>query len=309
MRLGSFSKQNTACLGLIHGDRTLNLTELGRSGRRGYEVLAEARDATALWVPAARAVLDKLDQEIRASGMPAEWDQLCEPSQEFDWLPPVAVPEKIICIGLNYRDHAAESKMEIPKEPVIFNKYNNALVGASGPVILPSNSTQVDYEAELAVILGKQAKRVSPEDAVDYVGGYTLMHDVSARDWQFRTGQWVSGKTFDNFAPCGPHLVTPDEIDDPHDLDIRLTLNGRVMQDSNTRNLIFNIPTLISYTSHMFTLKPGDIISTGTPPGVGFARRPQVFLQDGDIVELFVEGVGTMRNRVIAEGKASRAVS
>jgi 2-keto-4-pentenoate hydratase/2-oxohepta-3-ene-1,7-dioic acid hydratase in catechol pathway len=309
MRLGSFSKRNTACLGLIHGDRTLNLTELGRSGRRGYEVLAEARDATALWVPAARAVLDKLDQEIRASGLPADWDQLCERSQEFDWLPPVAVPEKIICIGLNYRDHAAESKMEIPKEPVIFNKYNNALVGASGPVILPSNSTQVDYEAELAVILGKQAKRVSPEEAVDYVGGYTLMHDVSARDWQFRTGQWVSGKTFDSFAPCGPHVVTPDEIDDPHDLDIRLTLNGRVMQDSNTRNLIFDIPTLISYISHMFTLKPGDIISTGTPPGVGFARRPQVFLQDGDIVELFVEGVGTMRNRVIAEGKASRAVS
>jgi len=309
MRLGSFAKQNTACLGLIHGDRTLNLTELGRNGGRGYEVLAEMRDATALWVPAARAVLDRLDHEIRASGLPPEWEGLCEPTQSCEWLPPVAVPEKIICIGLNYRDHAAESKMEIPKEPVIFNKYNNALVGASGPVILPSNSTQVDYEAELAVILGKQAKRVSPEEAVDYVGGYTLMHDVSARDWQFRTGQWVSGKTFDSFAPCGPHLVTPDEIDDPHNLDIRLTLNGRVMQDSNTRNLIFNIPTLISYISHMFTLKPGDIISTGTPPGVGFARRPQVFLQDGDTVELFVEGVGTMRNRVIAEEKASRAVS
>lgn len=309
MRLGSFSKQNTACLGLIHGDRTLNLTELGRSGGRKYEVLAGIRDTTALWVPAARAVLDKLDHEIRASGMPPEWEGLCEPSQGCDWLPPVAVPEKIICIGLNYRDHAAESKMEIPKEPVIFNKYNNALVGASGPVVLPSNSTQVDYEAELAVVLGKQAKRVSPEDSVHYVGGYTLMHDVSARDWQFRTGQWVSGKTFDSFAPCGPHLVTPDEIDDPHSLDIRLTLNGRVMQDSNTRNLIFNIPTLISYISHMFTLKPGDIISTGTPPGVGFARRPQVFLQDGDTVELFVERVGTMRNRVIAEEKAVRAVS
>ena len=135
------------------------------------------------------------------------------------------------------------------------------------------------------------------------------MHDVSARDWQFRTGQWVSGKTFDNFAPCGPHLVTPDEIKDPHDLDIRLTLNGQVMQDSNTRNLIFNIPTLISFMSQMFTLKPGDIISTGTPPGVGFARRPQVFLQDGDIAEVFVEGVGTLRNRVIAEGKAIQAVS
>ena len=308
MRLGSFSKQNTACLGLIHDDRTLNLTELGKSNRE-YEVLADAKDATVLWVPAARAVLDKLDRDVRASGIRSEWDRLCEPAQNCEWLPPVAVPEKIICIGLNYRDHAAESNMEIPKEPVIFNKYNNALVGASGPIVLPTNSIQVDYEAELAVVLGKPAKRVSPDEAMGYVGGYTLMHDVSARDWQFRTGQWVSGKTFDSFAPCGPHLVTPDEIKDPHDLDIRLTLNGKVMQDSNTRNLIFNIPTLISYISQMFTLKPGDIISTGTPPGVGFARRPQVFLQDGDTVEVFVAGVGTLRNRVIAEGKASQAGS
>ena len=160
MRLGSFSKQNTACLGLVHGDRTLNLTELGRSNPREYEILADARDATALWVPAARAVLDRLDRQVRAKGVPAEWDRLCEPSQGCEWLPPVAVPEKIICIGLNYRDHATESKMEIPKEPVIFNKYNNALVGASGPIVLPSNSTQVDYEAELAVVMGKRAKRV-----------------------------------------------------------------------------------------------------------------------------------------------------
>ena len=262
-----------------------------------------------LWVPAARTVLDRLDRQVRAKGVPAEWDRLCEPSQGCEWLPPVAVPEKIICIGLNYRDHATESKMEIPKEPVIFNKYNNALVGASGPIVLPSNSTQVDYEAELAVVMGKRAKESPAGPGPGLRRGVHLMHDVSARDWQFRTGQWVSGKTFDNFAPCGPHLVTPDEIKDPHDLDIRLTLNGQVMQDSNTRNLIFNIPTLISYISQMFTLKPGDIISTGTPPGVGFARRPQVFLQDGDIAEVFVEGVGTLRNRVIAEGKAIQAVS
>lgn len=138
-----------------------------------------------------------------------------------------------------------------------------------------------------------------------YVGGYTLMHDVSARDWQFRTGQWVSGKSFDTFGPCGPHLVTSEEVPDPHNLNIRLTLNGRVMQDSNTRNLIFNVPVLISYLSHMFTLKPGDIISTGTPPGVGFARRPQVFLQPEDIVEIFIEGIGSLRHDCVAEREAA----
>ena len=194
--------------------------------------------------------------------------------------------------------------MDIPKEPVLFNKFNNALVGAAGPVVLPRNSEQVDYEAELAVVLGRTARHVPVASAMDCVGGYTLMHDVSARDWQFRTGQWVSGKTFDTFGPCGPTMVTSDEVPDPQALDIRLTLNGTVMQQSNTRNLIFNVPTLISYISDIVTLRPGDIISTGTPPGVGFARKPQVFLRDGDTVEIYVERVGTMRHRCVAEASA-----
>ncbi len=301
MRLCSFLRNKRACLGLGLGNQVLDLTSAARHPASYFGALAHAADVTPLWKSRSRALLEKVYEDIGTRGIPSEWNSFCQDAETCQWLPPVHRPEKIICIGLNYRDHAAESGMELPKEPVFFNKYNNALVGASGPVVLPSNSAQIDYEAELAVVIGRAAKRVSPESAADCVGGYTILHDVSARDWQFRTGQWVSGKTFDTFAPCGPFIVTPDEIPDPHVLDIRLKLNGSVMQDSNTRNLIFRIPILISYLSHIFTLQPGDIISTGTPPGVGFARRPQVFLHDGDLVEISVQNVGTMQHRCVAE--------
>lgn len=301
MRLARYRKRNGTHLGLVWDSKILSLTDVGKVDPNRYGPLANALDLIPLLSGQGRLTLEKIDRQIKDGGLPGEWAAFSEPEKDAEWLPPVASPEKIICIGLNYRDHAAESKMEIPKEPVIFNKYNNALVGAAGPVLIPSNSQQVDYEAELAVVIGASAKRVSREESSRFVAGYTLMHDVSARDWQFRTGQWMSGKTFDTFGPCGPHLVTPDEVPDPHNLDIRLTLNGQVMQDSNTSNLIFDIPTLISYISHIFTLKAGDIISTGTPPGVGFARRPQVFLKDGDFVEIFVEKVGLMQHRCTAE--------
>lgn len=301
MRLARYRKKNGTHLGLVWDSKVLSLTDVGKGDPGRYGSLADALDLIPLLSGQGRVTLDKIDRQIKERGVPREWSALSDPEMDAQWLPPVASPEKIICIGLNYRDHAAESKMEIPKEPVIFNKFNNALIGSAGPVLLPSNSQQVDYEAELAVVIGASAKRVSREEASRFVAGYTVMHDVSARDWQFRTGQWMSGKTFDTFGPCGPHLVTPDEVGDPHDLDIRLTLNGQVMQDSNTNNLIFDIPTLISYLSHIFTLKAGDIISTGTPPGVGFARRPQVFLKDGDLVEIFVERVGLMQHRCTAE--------
>ncbi len=301
MRLCSFLKDGKASLGMVCGKLVLNLTSAARHPGSRLGKLAHAVDITPLWRPATRKVLEETSRDLHARGIPREWETYCEDPASCDWLPPVHKPEKIICIGLNYRDHAAESGMELPKEPVFFNKYNNALTGASGPVLLPCNSTQVDYEAELAVIVGRAAKRVTPENAGECVGGYTILHDVSARDWQFRTGQWISGKTFDTFAPCGPYLVTPDEIPDPHTLDIKMSLNGKIMQDSNTRNLIFGIPMLISYLSNIFTLQPGDIISTGTPPGVGFARRPQLFLRDGDLVEISVSGLGVMSHRCVAE--------
>jgi 2-keto-4-pentenoate hydratase/2-oxohepta-3-ene-1,7-dioic acid hydratase in catechol pathway len=295
-------RNGRACAALACGDRVLVLTELAGMDPRRFGVFASAADATLLW-SGGEPVLLEIARILSESGIPSVWDACCESAETCRWLPPVSCPEKIICIGLNYRDHAAESGMKVPTEPVFFNKYNNALTGASGPILLPCNSHQVDYEAELAVIIGRQARRVSVTQAMEHVGGYTVMHDVSARDWQFRTGQWVSGKTFDSFGPCGPYLVTPDEVPDPHQLGIRLTLNGRVMQDSNTRNLIFQIPVLVSYLSQIVTLKPGDVISTGTPPGIGAARNPKVSLQDGDLVEITVEQVGTIRHRCVAEAQ------
>ncbi len=228
---------------------------------------------------------------------------------EVRLLPPVPEPEKIICIGLNYRDHAKESGMEIPKYPVFFAKYRTALAGPHDTVMLPRVSTQVDYEAELAVVIGRAGRYIAEAAAMDYVAGYMALNDVSARDFQFRSSQWIQGKTFDTFAPCGPYLVTRDEVADPHALGIRLRLNGQVMQDSNTREFIFTIPALIAYLSQIFTFAPGDIISTGTPPGVGFARKPPVLLKHGDVMEVEVDQVGTLRNPVAAEaGQAAGAL-
>ena len=221
--------------------------------------------------------------------------------EEVHLLPPVPDPEKIICIGLNYRDHARETGMEIPQHPVFFAKYRNALAGPYDPIVLPRVSNRVDYEAELAVVMGKAGRHIPEERALEYVAGYMALDDVSARDFQRRTAQWIQGKTFDTFAPCGPFLVTADEVPDPHALAIRLRLNGQLMQDSGTGELIFTIPQLIAYISDIVSFAPGDIISTGTPAGVGFARKPPVYLKAGDVVEVEVEQVGTLRNPVVAE--------
>jgi 2-keto-4-pentenoate hydratase/2-oxohepta-3-ene-1,7-dioic acid hydratase in catechol pathway len=217
-------------------------------------------------------------------------------------LPPVPDPRKIICLGLNYRDHAAESGAPIPKEPVLFSKYATALVGPTDSIVLPPVSSEVDYEAELVIILGKRGRPRSADEALSYVAGYTVGHDVSARDWQLKKDakQWMVGKTFDTFAPTGPHLVTADEVPDPHALPIRLRLNGQVMQDSNTRQMIFPVGTVLAYLAQVFTLEPGDVIFTGTPPGVGFARKPPVFLKAGDVVEVEIDGLGVLRNPVVA---------
>lgn len=185
--------------------------------------------------------------------------------------------------------------MQVPKVPVLFPKYNNCLAGHEDEVVIPTEVLQCDYEVELAVIIGKTAKKVSKDDAMDYVFGYTVLNDVSARDIQLNEPQWTRGKTIDGFAPTGPWIVTADEIENPGKLNISLTLNGQVMQSSNTKELIFDIPYLISFLSHTITLQPGDIISTGTPPGVGMGRKPQVWLKPGDVTEATVEGIGTLR--------------
>lgn len=217
-------------------------------------------------------------------------------------LAPISDPGKVICIGLNYRDHALETNSPIPSEPVVFNKFPQCVVGPDDAVILPAVAHEVDYEAELVVVIGKAGKRISKANAMQHVAGYTVGNDISARDWQKGRpgGQWLMGKAPDTFAPTGPHLVTADEVD-PSELRIGLRLNGQTMQDSSTRELIFGVDELIAHVSQLVTLQPGDLIFTGTPPGVGAARKPPVFIRPGDVMEVEIEGVGILRNPVVAE--------
>jgi 2-keto-4-pentenoate hydratase/2-oxohepta-3-ene-1,7-dioic acid hydratase in catechol pathway len=218
------------------------------------------------------------------------------------FLPPVLDPQKILCVGLNYADHAKETGATPGDEPVIFCKLPTTLTAPEAPIELPPESNEVDYEAELVVVIGREARRISREASWDYIAGYSCGNDVSARDWQKNKPgkQWLLGKSFDTFAPLGPWLVTPDELADPGNLPIELRLNGTVMQQSSTNQLIFSIDYLVSYLSHVCTLLPGDLIYTGTPSGVGFARKPPVFLQPGDVVEVEIECLGTLRNPVVA---------
>ena len=217
-------------------------------------------------------------------------------------LAPIGNPSKVICIGLNYLDHAKETGSPIPSEPVVFNKFPQAVIGPEESVVLPAVAHEVDYEAELVVVIGKTARRVRKEQAFQYVAGYTVGNDVSARDWQKGRpgGQWLLGKTPDTFAPTGPYLVTADEVD-PHNLTIQLRLNGETMQNSSTKELIFGVDELIAHLSQLFALQPGDLLFTGTPPGVGAARKPPVFIKAGDKMEVEIEGLGILVNPVAAE--------
>jgi acylpyruvate hydrolase len=212
---------------------------------------------------------------------------------------PIPRPPKIVCVGLNYADHAREQGIEPPKEPLFFLKSCNTICGPGDPIRLPPNSTQVDYEAEFAVVIGKGGRRIPLDKAYEHVAGYMILNDVSARDMQFGDKQWFRGKSCDSFAPCGPWMATRDEVPDPHNLRISLTLNGETMQDSNTSNLIFNVPRLISDLSQSLTWEPGDLLSTGTPPGVGVFRKPPVFLKPGDTLSVSVERLGTLTNPVV----------
>lgn len=211
---------------------------------------------------------------------------------------PVPRPSKIVCIGLNYLDHVKESGLDVPQTPLIFSKFNTCVAASEDAIVLPAESREVDFEAELAIVIGRRTKNVKLEDAMDYVFGYTNFNDVSARDIQFADGQWQRGKSCDTFAPFGEYVATKDEIADPHNLRIQFRLNGETMQDSNTGQLIFKIPELVEYISRSITLEPGDLIATGTPPGVGFARTPPVFLKEGDICEVEIEGLGVLSNYV-----------
>jgi len=241
-----------------------------------------------------------------AAGKPPASDGPTYELGDVKLLAPIPRPPKLICIGLNYRDHAAETKMEIPTVPTIFNKFTNVVIAPGESIVLPKASKRPDYEAEFAFVIGPGGRNIPASRAMEHVYGYTIVNDVSARDYQMATSQWLMGKTFDTFAPMGPWLVTAGDIADPHALDISLEIisaesGTERLQHSNTRELIFKIPELIEYLSTVVTLEPGDVVSTGTPAGVGFARKPPRYLQPGDEVVIRVEGLGELRNPCVAE--------
>jgi len=222
------------------------------------------------------------------------------PLGEVRLLPVVPHPGKVICLGLNYAAHVDEGLFEVPEYPTMFPKFTETLIGAGDPILLPPESSAPDFEAELAFVIGRPVRRVAPEDALAAVAGYTAANDVTMRDYQYRTRQWLPGKTWAGTAPLGPFLVTPDEVGDPHSLDIALELNGERMQSGNTSQFIFDIPTIVSTISEFLPLAPGDVVLTGTPSGVGYHRDPKILLKDGDRLAVIIERVGRLENPVVA---------
>jgi 2-keto-4-pentenoate hydratase/2-oxohepta-3-ene-1,7-dioic acid hydratase in catechol pathway len=282
VRLLTFKAHDqTYQIGVLVGDSVFSLDSTAHS------------DMTA-FLAAGRPALVEAEKISRGEVKPQQSFRL----NEVQLLAPVTRPGKIIAVGLNYRDHAIETKQEIPTSPIIFAKFPSSINGPDADVILPEDDPQVDYEAELAVVIGREAKRISEAEALDYVAGYMPLNDVSARRWQFADKQWVRGKSCDTFCPTGPWLTTRDAVPDPHALAIRMRVNGNVVQNSNTSQLIFRVPTLLHYISAAITLEPGDIIATGTPDGVGVFRKPPVFLKTGDVMEVEIEGLGALRNRI-----------
>ena len=282
MRLVSYLSADGPRIAAVRGERYIDLSASGLpSSMRALLALGD-------------------DGQKRAARAAAEGPEI-DPAAIKKLLAPVPDAQKVICVGLNYADHARETGGTPPDEPVIFNKFPTALIGHGEAIVLPRVSQQVDYEAELVAVIGRRGRDIPRARAYEYIAGYCPGHDVSARDWQ--TGkpsrQWLLGKTFDTFAPCGPAIVTKDEVADPCKLGIRFRLNGETMQNSNTDQFIFPVDELVAYVSQVCTLEPGDLIFTGTPPGVGVARKPQVFLKPGDVAEVEIDGLGLLRNPVV----------
>ena len=317
MRLVTFRYQGRDAVGALVAGQLLDLSRayaahLHSAGIPNAEPLARAQLPEEMvgflaagersLVAAGRAIEAMSDMTARGEAPTGiRGEPLLLPLDQVRLLAPVPRPGKVICIGLNYRDHAAEMGLALPERPTIFTKFSTSVIGPSDPVVLPPISAEVDWEVELAVVIGKTARAVREEDALDYVAGYTVLNDVSARDLQIRLGgsQWVWGKSLDSFCPMGPVLVTRDDLPDPGNLGVSLRVNGVTMQSSNTANLVFGVPQLVSFLSQAITLEPGDVIATGTPGGVGMGRKPPVFLKAGDRMEAEVEGIGVLENPVV----------
>jgi 2-keto-4-pentenoate hydratase/2-oxohepta-3-ene-1,7-dioic acid hydratase in catechol pathway len=297
MRLLTYDRGGTWTPGLAIGERIVDAGDAG--------IAAGLLESNGERWRSNRLVLDldtrERDALVQAAGELAQSEQRSSARDAARLGPPIVDPEKIICLGLNYRDHAAETGFEQPLAPMLFAKYRNSLAGHDHPIRVPAVTDAADYEGELAVVIGRQCSRVPPGAALDYVAGAMAFNDVSARDLQFRTSQWLAGKALDTFAPCGPDLVLSDEIGDLQQLDIATRLNGKTMQSANTADMIFSVSETVAFLSELMTLQAGDIIATGTPAGVGYTRTPPISLRHGDIVEVEIQRIGTLRNTISVE--------
>ena len=319
MKLANFELDGKPCLGAVRGNLIVNLPlafdmvvnrlvkfESKTTRSKARHLIIESRQPAGemleliqrdqIWLLALEEILSGVIERYDAD---LEFDRLFIPLGAARLLAPIPRPGKIICVGRNYAEHARERGSAVPSQPIYFLKSINTICGPGDPIRLPPNSNQVDYEAELAVVMGRGGKQIPEEKAYEHIAGYLILNDVSARDMQGADKQWFRGKSCDTFAPIGPWIVTTEEIPDPHILRISLTLNGQTMQDSNTANMIFKIPYLVSYLSQSLTLEPGDIISTGTPEGIGAGRTPPIFLKSGDTVSISIEKIGTLTNPVV----------
>jgi 2-keto-4-pentenoate hydratase/2-oxohepta-3-ene-1,7-dioic acid hydratase in catechol pathway len=304
MKLAQFKTKDSAQqrLGILIGDVVCDVAELARAvksaGGNPPDWLLEVTDTLEV-IKRGSAALEAISSLLgRSQALGGGGQATAYELDSIEFLPAV-YPSKILAIGRNYAEHAAEGGAELPKAPLLFNKLPNALSAHNAPIVLPIISEQVDFEAELAVIIGRSARRVSEAEALEFVFGYSLINDVSARDLQFGDGQWTRGKSLDTFAPLGPFITTRDEIEDVQTLKIEGVLNGEVMQSSNTSKMIFKVAYLVSYLSQGITLQPGDVIASGTPDGVGIFRKPPVLLKAGDVFEVKIEKVGALRNPVV----------
>ncbi len=297
MKLVRFSTNGqTPRLGVLQGDRIADLQASAAASLTRRGVTRAAEIAAALVPSSTRAFLEGGPMVEETIAGIKEWVTI--PANSARLHAPITDPGKFICIGLNYRDHAEEANQPIPKEPPIFAKWSNAILDPNEPILRPRGSNQLDWEVELGVVIGKTARFVSRDKALDHVWGYTIINDVSARDFQFIGSQWMAGKIPETFAPVGPYIADRSDIPDPHVLELKLWVNGKQMQGGNTKTFIFDVRYIVSYLSGLMTLSPGDLIATGTPPGVGFARKPPVFLQPGDTCRLEITGLGQIENPV-----------
>lgn len=314
MRLVTFSYRGTQRVGVVEGEQIIDANRayaavLRERGEVHARALADALvppdmlgvlEAGERGLTAMREAAGFVREGLGSGGQGEAWrrDGVVFTRNEVALKAPLPRPGKLILLGLNYRDHAEETGQKIPEVPTLFSKYTNSVIGPGETILIPRATEQIDYEAEFAFVIGRRGYEIPEERALEYVAGYTIVNDVSARDYQFVTSQWMVGKTFDTHCPMGPTLVLADEVPDPHALDLQLSIGGEVLQRSNTQQLIFKIPETVAYLSRIMTLEPGDVISTGTPAGVGFTRKPPRWLRPGETVRIEIARLGVLENPV-----------